>query len=103
MWARFSVYGLPGVVAVVVISLAPKDSQGTVSAAVLVVATIALAAVAIEAVHYSRELVSTTRAPVDAANASTREARRQALFAGTPLVRIDRPELGNGPVDQGLS
>lgn len=110
-------YILAGIVAVVAILLVPANLEPMASAIVQATATIALAAVATEALLASRALVEATRdlteatrshavvanAAVEAAHEATQEGRRQSLLAATPFVRIDRPQLGNDPVDQGLA
>lgn len=117
MFVRAGFYVLAAIIAAITILLVPGDAEGRASAVVQATATIALAAVAAEALLHSRALVGATRElteatraqagaaklAVDAANASTLEARRQALLVATPFLRVDRPEVDNDPIDQGLA
>ncbi len=103
--ARAAIYALAVIMASASILLVSQEFEGRVSEVVLAVATLALAGVGIEAVIYNRELVSAAReeaaaardeakatlAAVDATRESTSEARRQALLASAPFLRMGRP------------
>lgn len=118
---RLSIFLAAGLVAAVAITAATDTLEPRVSAVVTALATIALAAVAAEALFANRALVianrelvraaqdeaaasrqeaiETSRA-VDATVGVTLESRRQALLASLPFLRMTRARPANG--EEGL-